>query len=82
MFITPSGTRRGKDGVREGFVQLLADVPNAEWAVPTQIFEGDLLFIEWSADAANTRVEDGIDTFIFRDGEIVAQTVRYTVLQK
>jgi ketosteroid isomerase-like protein len=82
VFITPAGTRHGKDGVREGFTQLLSDVPNAEWAVPTQIFEGDVLFIEWSADAANTRVEDGIDTFVFRDGEIVVQTVRYTVLQK
>ena len=26
------------------------------------------------------RVEDGIDTFVFRDGMIVAQTVRYTLL--
>ena len=82
VLITPAGTRRGKDGVREAFTQLLADVPNAEWAVPTQIFEGDLLFIEWSAEAADTRVDDGVDTFIFRDGEIVVQTVRYTVQQK
>ena len=82
VFITPSGTRRGKDGVRAGFEQLLGDVPNADWAVPTQIFEGDVLFIEWSADAASTRVEDGIDTFVFRDGEMVVQTVRYTVQQK
>ena len=82
VFITPAGMLRGKDGVREGFTQLLADVPNADWAVPTQIYEGDVLFIEWSANAANTRVEDGIDTFVFRDGEIVVQTVRYTVQQK
>ena len=80
VFITPAGVLRGKDGVREGFTKLLADVPNAEWAVPTQIFEGDVLFIEWSAKAANSRVEDGIDTFVFRDGEIVVQTVRYTLL--
>ena len=82
VFITPAGVLRGKDGVREGFTKLLADVPNAEWAVPTQIFEGDVLFIEWSAVAANTHVEDGIDTFVFRDGEIIVQTVRYTVQQK
>ena len=82
VFITPAGVLRGKDGVREGFTKLLSDVPNAEWAVPTQIFEGDVLFIEWSADAASTRVEDGIDTFVFRDGEITVQTVRYTVQQK
>ena len=82
VFITPAGTLRGKDGVREGFTQMLSDVPSAEWAVPTQIFEGDVLFIEWSAVAASTKVEDGIDTFVFRDGEIIVQTVRYTVQQK
>src|SRR5262249_6347170 len=49
VFITPAGALHGKDGVREGFTQLLSDLPSAEWAVPTQIFEGDHLFIEWSA---------------------------------
>jgi len=79
VFITPAGVKRGKDGVREGFTQLLADVPNADWAVPTQIYEGDALFIEWTATSAATKVEDGIDTFIFRDGLIRLQTVRYTL---
>ena len=80
VFITPAGVLRGKDGVREGFTKLLSDVPNADWAVPTQIFEGDVLFIEWNATAASSRVEDGIDTFVFRDGEIAVQTVRYTLI--
>ena len=50
--------------------------------MPTQIFEDDLLFIEWSADSERTRVDDGIDTFVFRDGLIQGQTVRYTLQQK
>lgn len=82
VFITPAGVQRGKDGVREGFVKLLEDVPSADWDVPTQIYEGDVLFIEWSADSEKTRVEDGIDTFVFRDGLIRVQTVRYTLIQK
>jgi ketosteroid isomerase-like protein len=82
VFITPAGALHGKDGVREGFTKLLADVPAADWDVPTQIYEGDVLFIEWSADSERTRVEDGIDTFVFRDGLIRVQTVRYTLLQK
>ena len=82
VFISPAGVLRGKDGVREGFTKRLAEVPDADWSVPTQIFEGDVLFIEWSAHAEQTFVEDGIDTFVFRDGEIVVQTVRYTLQQK
>jgi ketosteroid isomerase-like protein len=82
VFITPAGVQRGKDGVRAGFTQLLADVPDAAWALKTQIYEGDVLFLEWTADAGATRVEDGIDTFVFRDGLIRVQTVRYTLLRK
>ena len=82
IFITPSGTKRGKDGIRAGFTQMLADVPNAAWDLKTQIYEEDVLFLEWTADAAATRVEDGLDTFIFRDGLIRVQTVRYTLQHK
>jgi ketosteroid isomerase-like protein len=79
VFITPDGALHGKDGVRQGFEKLLSDLPSAEWDVPTQIFEGDVLFIEWNAKSAQTRAEDGIDTFVFRDGLIRVQTVRYTL---
>ena len=82
VFITPAGVLRGKDGIRAAFTQLLADVPDAAWELRTQIYEGDVLFLEWAADAAKARVEDGIDTFIFRDGLIRLQTVRYSLQPK
>ena len=82
VFITPAGVRRGKDDIRAAFAQLLADVPNAKWELPTQIYEGDILFLEWTADSARTKVEDGIDTFVFRDGLIRVQTVRHTLQHK
>jgi uncharacterized protein (TIGR02246 family) len=82
VFITPAGVQRGKDGIRAAFTQLLADVPNAAWDLKTQIYEHDVLFLEWAADAAATFVEDGIDTFVFRDGLILVQTVRYTLQRK
>jgi uncharacterized protein (TIGR02246 family) len=80
VFISPAGIKRGKDGIREAFTQLLADVPEAAWTLKTQIYEGDVLFLEWAADAGATSVDDGIDTFVFRDGLIRVQTVRYTLL--
>jgi ketosteroid isomerase-like protein len=82
VFITPAGVQRGTDGIRAAFTQLLADVPNAAWDLKTQIYEYDVLFLEWSADAAATFVDDGIDTFVFRDGLIRVQTVRYTLQRK
>ena len=79
VVISPSGVLRGPDGVRAAFTQLLADVPNASWDLKTQIYEGDVLFLEWAADAGSTRTDDGIDTFVFRDGMIRVQTLRYTL---
>lgn len=79
LFITTQGVLRGKDGVREGFTKLLRDLPDAEWSVPTQIFEDDVLFIEWSAVSEKARAMDGIDTFVFAGDGIRAQTVRYTL---
>jgi hypothetical protein len=82
VFITPAGTKRGKKGVREGFVKLLADVPKAKWNLKTQLYEGDILFLEWAADSQATRIDDGVDTFVFKDGLIRVQTVRYTLKKK
>jgi hypothetical protein len=82
VFITPEGVRRGKDGVRQGFVKLLDDLPTAEWELPTMLFEDDILLLEWKAESAKTKADDGIDTFVFRDGLIRVQTVRYTLVTK
>ena len=79
VFITPAGALHGKHGVRQGFTALLTDLPNAKWDVPTQVFEGDVLFIEWSVVAAATTALDGIDTFVFDGDGIRVQTVRYTL---
>ncbi len=80
VFITPAGVKRGKPGVREAFARLLSDLPEARWTIKTTIYEDDILFLEWATESRTHRVEDGIDTFLFRDGLIRAQTVRYTLL--
>lgn len=82
LFITVGGVLHGKDGVREGFAKLIADLPGASWELPTEIFEEDILFLEWKAVSDEVMAEDGIDTFVFRDGMIRVQTVRYTVTPK
>lgn len=69
---------RGHDGARQVFTQLLKDVPQARWGLST-VFADDVLYLEWQATSAGRHVDDGIDTFVFKDGKIVVQTVRYTV---
>lgn len=79
VFISPAGVKRGKAGVREAFAQLLSELPDAKWALPSQIYDGDALFLEWTAKSKENQVEDGVDTFLFKDGFIRLQTVRYTL---
>ena len=71
---------RGKDGARQVFTQLLADVPQAQWELET-VFADDVLYLEWKATGGGHRVDNGIDTFVFRDGMIAVQTVVYSVQQ-
>ncbi|WP_035804638.1 nuclear transport factor 2 family protein [Kitasatospora mediocidica] len=77
VFITAAGVRHGRDGVREAFAQLFADIPRARWDIRVKNFGGDLLYLEWAADSDTNRAEDGVDTFLFRDGLIQAMTVSY-----
>jgi ketosteroid isomerase-like protein len=79
VFITPAGVKRGRDGIRQAFTKLLGEVPQAAWDIRTTIYEGDVLFLEWGAEGGGNRIDDGIDTFVFRDGMIRVQTVRYTL---
>jgi hypothetical protein len=40
------------------------------------VFENHL---EWAIDGDGVCIDDGVGTFVIRDGKIVAMTVRYTV---
>ncbi|WP_406162858.1 nuclear transport factor 2 family protein [Streptomyces sp. NBC_01005] len=78
VFVTPEGTLTGHQGVREGIGRLLTDLPHADWQLTPQS-AGNVLFLQWTATTAAHEVTDGVDTFVFRDGLISAQTVRYTL---
>jgi ketosteroid isomerase-like protein len=79
IFITPAGVLRGKDGIRQAFTKLLGELPQAAWDIRTTLYEDDIMLLEWGAEGGGNRVDDGIDTFVFRDGLIRVQTVRYTL---
>ena len=79
--ISPSGVLHGKDAIRQFFADLLQVLPQAQWGVKT-IFADNALFLEWTADSARASVSDGVETFLFEQGLITLQTVRYTLVPK
>jgi ketosteroid isomerase-like protein len=82
VVITPAGAKRGRAGVREAFSQLLADLPEARWSVRRQTDADGVILLAWTADAAGSQANDGVDTLVVDGGMIRAQTVSYTLQRK
>ena len=82
VMITPAGTKRGRAGVREAFTQLFADLPDARWNIRKQTDADGVVLLAWTADAAGSRANDGVDTLVLEDGMIRVQTVSYTLQRK
>ncbi|GAB3137090.1 nuclear transport factor 2 family protein [Micromonospora sonneratiae] len=73
------GVFRGRDGVRELARFLAEEIPDARYTYTCRLAEGRVAFLEWTAEAAHTRVRDGADSYVIEDGWIMAQTIHYTV---
>jgi ketosteroid isomerase-like protein len=79
VFLTPGRVRRGRDGVREAFAELLGAMPHATWETRSLTFADDVVLAQWSAQGGDNRVDDGVDTIVFRDGLITVHSVCYTM---
>jgi hypothetical protein len=81
VLLTTRGTFHGKDGVRNCARVLLEELPCPRYRYRTKLVNGNLAFLEWSAQCAKAHVDDGADSYLIRDGRIVGQTIHYTVQQ-
>ncbi len=81
VWLSPDGALRGRWQISQGYVRLLAELPRADWEFKTLVAANDVLLVEWAADAGRSRVDDGIDTYVFQSGMIKAQSGRYTLLR-
>jgi hypothetical protein len=77
--LSAEGVRVGHDGVRAAARELLARLPEPKLGQVRQLVDGEIAFIEWTAEGRDRYVLDGVETFVIRDGLIRVQTVHYTV---
>lgn len=78
--LTTYGVFRGHKGVLECSRRLKKALPKARFRYIRQLVFGELAFLVWTATSASgRRIDDGVDTFVIRDGRIVLRTVHYTV---
>lgn len=74
------GTFRGHDGVRELARMLADELPEHKAFRYTYVaVEGSVGMLEWEYEDSTVRVRDGVDSYLFEDGKIVAQTIHYTL---
>ena len=56
--------------------------PGAAFSMKQQSVEGDYAYILWTAETADNVYEVGTDTFVVRDGKIVAQSFAAKIAPK
>ena len=76
IMFTSDGPLRGPDAIKPLFQTLIAEFgkPGAAFSMKQQYVEGDYAYIVWTAETADNVYEIATDTFVVRDGKIVAQS--------
>jgi ketosteroid isomerase-like protein len=84
VLFTSDGPLRGADAIRPVFQAMLAEFgkPGAAFSMKQQFVEGDYAYILWTAETADNVYEVGTDTFVVRDGKIVAQSFTGKITHK
>ena len=77
VLITPDGPLKGHAQIGSMFEKIFANMfaPNSiSLNLTKQIVEGEMAYILWSGSSALYNATFATDTFVMRDGKIVAQT--------
>jgi ketosteroid isomerase-like protein len=84
ILFTPDGVLRGADQIRPLFLALIAEFakPGAMFSLQKELVEGDFAYILWTAETADNRYELATDTFVVRNGKIVAQSFTGKIIPK
>src|SRR6516164_4213299 len=76
VLFTKDGALKGVDALRPVFERLVEEFakPGATFNMQQQVVEGDYAYILWTAETTDNRYELATDTFVIRNGKIVAQS--------
>jgi ketosteroid isomerase-like protein len=76
VLFAPAGPLKGPNAIKPLFQSLISEFqkPGASFTMQHRSIEGDHAYILWTAETADNSYEFATDTFIVRDGKIVAQS--------
>ena len=80
----PGTLLKGQDDLKPFFETLLSEFakPGASFSMKHQCVEGEYAYILWSAETADNSYEAATDTFVVRNGKIVAQSFAAKIIPK
>jgi ketosteroid isomerase-like protein len=84
VLFLPAGPLRGPAAIRPLFEGLVAEFakPGSSFTMMQRYVEGDHAYIVWTAETAENSYEFATDTFVVRNGKIVAQSFAAKITRK
>ena len=84
VLFTPTGPLKGPDAIKPVFQTMFSEFakPGASFTMHQQCVEGDYAYILWNAETADNYYDAATDTFVVRNGKIVAQSFAAKITQK
>ena len=77
VLITPDGALKGQAQIQSLFVQMFTNMfppDKTSLNLAKQVVDGEIAYILWSGSSPHYNAPFATDTFVIRDGKIVAQT--------
>ena len=84
VFFTRDGAFKGLDAIRPLFSAIISEFrkPGTKVNRTQQLIDGDYAYILWTAETVDNVYEMATDTFVVKDGKIVAQSFTAKVTPK
>lgn len=76
VLFVPTGLLRGPDAIKPLFQDLVSEFakPGSSFTMQQRSIDGNHAYILWTAETADNCYEFATDTFVIRNGKIVAQS--------
>ena len=84
VLFTPDGPLKGPDAIKPLFRALVSEFakPGSSFTMQLRSIEGDHAYILWTAETADNWYEFATDTFVVRNGKIIAQSFAAKIKSK
>jgi ketosteroid isomerase-like protein len=84
VLFMPIGLIKGMDAITQVFQHIVSEFtkPGTQFALHQQCVEGDYAYIRWSAETPDNVYDAGTDTFVVRNGKIVAHSFSAKITPK